>query len=154
MELAFARSARPRTDANCYLDLQVKRTTLSDSVPLVPVQIPVPQMLEGPGKGSTTLTQPVIFQMFFQQPQFVTQIVDQKFSIPTGKTAMIVAGKEQRENRSEYGAPVLSKIPYMNRLFKNVAYGRESCTTILLVTPRIIINNETSEVALPQDYSR
>jgi type II secretory pathway component GspD/PulD (secretin) len=43
------------------------------------------------------------------------------------------------ETRQEYGPPVLSRIPYVNRLFKNVGYGRESEKVFLMVTPRVIV---------------
>ena len=46
------------------------------------------------------------------------------------------------ENRNEFGPPFLSKIPYINRLFKNVGVGRESAHVMIMVTPRIIINSE------------
>ena len=49
------------------------------------------------------------------------------------------------EARSEYGPPVLSKLPYINRLFKNVAYGRETESLLIMVTPRIIIQEEEEE---------
>ncbi len=37
---------------------------------------------------------------------------------------------------------MLSKIPYLNRLFKNVSIGRETNTLMMTVTPRIIIPEE------------
>ena len=36
----------------------------------------------------------------------------------------------------------MSKLPYINRLFKNVGYGRETESLLMMVTPRIIINEE------------
>src|SRR5206468_8990955 len=55
------------------LNLTPQMTNLANAlVPLIPVQIPVPNLLEGPGAGTTTVGQPVIFQMFFQQPTFST----------------------------------------------------------------------------------
>jgi general secretion pathway protein D len=49
------------------------------------------------------------------------------------------------EERTEYGPPVLSKIPYVNRLFKNTGYGRDVESLLILVTPRIIIQEEEEE---------
>ena len=37
---------------------------------------------------------------------------------------------------------MLSKVPYVNRLFKNVGFGREAQSLLIMVTPRIIINAE------------
>jgi hypothetical protein len=45
-----------------------------------------------------------------------------------------------RETRQEFGPPVLSRIPYVNRLFRNVSYGRESEKVFLMVTPRVIVH--------------
>jgi general secretion pathway protein D len=53
--------------------------------------------------------------------------------------------KRLSEARSEYGPPVLSKIPYINRLFKNVGYGRDAESLLIMVTPRIIIQEEEEE---------
>ena len=56
---------------------------------------------------------------------------------------MILGGlKTLAEGRNEFGPPVLSKLPYIDRLFKNVGYGREAQSLLLMVTPRIIINAE------------
>ena len=37
---------------------------------------------------------------------------------------------------------MLSKIPYINRLFKNVGIGREARSLMMTITPRIIILEE------------
>ena len=47
-----------------------------------------------------------------------------------------------REQRDEVGTPFLSKLPYVSRLFKNVGVGRETESLMLMVTPRIIIQEE------------
>ena len=41
--------------------------------------------------------------------------------------------------------PILSKLPYINRLFKNVGIGRETQSLMMMVTPRIIIQEEEEE---------
>jgi general secretion pathway protein D len=38
--------------------------------------------------------------------------------------------------------PLLSKIPYVSRLFKNVGIGRDAQSLMMMVTPRIIIQEE------------
>ena len=42
--------------------------------------------------------------------------------------------------------PTMSKIPYLNRFFRNTAFGRETLTVLVLVTPRIIGEPETAHV--------
>ena len=65
--------------------------------------------------------------------------------MPDGGTVLLGGLKKLSEGRNEYGPPILSKIPYINRLFKNVGYGREASSLLMMVTPRIIINTEEEE---------
>jgi len=58
--------------------------------------------------------------------------------VPVGKTLMISGPERMQEVRTEFGAPILSKIPYVNRLFKNVGVGRELRRQVILVTCRVI----------------
>jgi general secretion pathway protein D len=37
---------------------------------------------------------------------------------------------------------MLNKMPYISRLFKNVGIGRETQSLMMMVTPRIIIQEE------------
>jgi general secretion pathway protein D len=37
------------------------------------------------------------------------------------------------------------QIPYVNWLFRNVGYGRERQTLLILVTPRVIIQAESEQ---------
>src|SRR5262249_20963532 len=69
--------------------------------------------------------------------------------VPDSGTLLIHCGKVTAEGRNEFGPPVLSKIPYVNRLFKNVGYGREEKDLFLLVTPRIIAGREGEEACEP-----
>ena len=50
--------------------------------------------------------------------------------------------KLMNEQRNELGPPILSKIPFINRLFKNVGYGRLTRNLMIMVTPRIVIQAE------------
>ena len=58
--------------------------------------------------------------------------------------------KTVQEGRNEFGPPFLSKIPYLNRLFKNVGIGRETKHIMIMVTPRIIISSEEELAQAPQ----
>jgi len=40
------------------------------------------------------------------------------------------------------GVPILNKMPYLSRLFKNTGVGRRAESRMLMVTPRIIIQEE------------
>ena len=50
--------------------------------------------------------------------------------------------KRLRESRNMAGVPILNKIPYISRLFKNTGVGRETSSLMLMVTPRIVILEE------------
>ena len=77
-----------------------------------------------------------------QLPTFAFTSVSTTVSVPDGGTILLGGIKRLRETRSEQGVPILSKIPYINRLFKNVGTGRETNSLMLMVTPRIIIQEE------------
>ncbi len=77
-----------------------------------------------------------------QLPSFSFITVTTTVSVPDGGTVLLGGIKRLSEGRSEFGVPILSKVPYINRLFKNVAIGRETQSLLMMVTPRIIIQEE------------
>ncbi len=86
-----------------------------------------------------------------QQPVFETVNVTTTVSVPDGGTVMLAGVKRLREGRNMAGVPILNKLPYISRLFKNTGVGRETESLILLVTPRIIIQEEEEELlGIPQ----
>ncbi|TWT73553.1 outer membrane porin HofQ [Posidoniimonas polymericola] len=87
-----------------------------------------------------------------QLPTFSFVSVSTTVSVPDGGTVLLGGIKRLSEGRSEVGVPLLSKLPYVNRLFKNVGIGRETDSLMMMVTPRIIIQEEEEEragVAIP-----
>jgi type II secretory pathway component GspD/PulD (secretin) len=109
----------------------------SATVPLFPITTFITPVFEGGAQG-----QPVPFTQFIQQPTFTTVTIQTTVSVPDGGTVLLGGLKLMNEGRNEFGPPVLSKLPYINRLFKNVGYGRDTSSLLLMVTPRIIINSE------------
>jgi type II secretory pathway component GspD/PulD (secretin)/tetratricopeptide (TPR) repeat protein len=109
----------------------------SANVPLFPVTVFITPVFEGGSQG-----QPIPFTQFYQQPSFSQIEVQTTVSVPDGGTVLLGGLKAMSEGRSEYGPPVISQIPYLNRLFKNVGIGRETRHIMIMVTPRIIINSE------------
>jgi type II secretory pathway component GspD/PulD (secretin) len=109
----------------------------SQTVNLFPVVVPIFAQLDGTGFG-----QPVVFTQFVQQPIINTVSVATTVAVPDGGTVLMGGLKLLSEERKEYGPPILSKIPYLNRLFKNTSYGREAQSLLIMVTPRIIIQEE------------
>ena len=77
-----------------------------------------------------------------QLPTFASTSVSTTVSVPDGGTILLGGIKRMSEGRAERGVPILSKIPYVSRLFRNVSAGRTSTSLMLMVTPRIIIQEE------------
>jgi general secretion pathway protein D len=77
-----------------------------------------------------------------QLPTLGVTSVQTTVNVPDGGTILLGGIKRLQEGRTERGVPILSKIPYVNRLFKNVGIGRTTNTLMMTVTPRIIIPEE------------
>ncbi len=87
-----------------------------------------------------------------QLPSFSFVSVVTTVSVPDGGTVLMGGIKRLSEGRNEFGVPLLSKLPYINRLFRNVSIGRETDSLMMMVTPRIIIQEEEEErlgIAVP-----
>jgi len=80
-----------------------------------------------------------------QQPSVAFVSVQTTVSVPDGGTVLLGGIKRLSEGRNQAGVPMLNKLPYVNRLFSNVAIGRETQSLMLMVTPRIIIQEEEEE---------
>lgn len=89
------------------------------------------------GGGQTiTVQQPVV-----EQVRVLTTV-----SVPDGGTILLGGIKRLKEGRNMSGVPILNKIPYVSRLFKNTGVGRETESLMLMITPRIIIQEEEEEL--------
>ncbi|OHB80955.1 MAG: hypothetical protein A2V98_17970 [Planctomycetes bacterium RBG_16_64_12] len=80
-----------------------------------------------------------------QLPTFSFVTVTTTVSVPDGGTVLLGGIKRLSEGRNEFGVPMLNKLPYISRLFKNVGIGREAQSLMMMVTPRIIIQEEEEE---------
>ncbi len=92
------------------------------------------------GGGSTAGT--------LQLPITSNLTVSTVVSVPDGGTVLLGGIKRLREGRNMAGVPILNKIPYISRLFKNSGVGRETESVMLMVTPRIIIQEEEEELII------
>jgi type II secretory pathway component GspD/PulD (secretin) len=80
-----------------------------------------------------------------QLPNTTTNTVTTTVTVPDGGTVLLGGVKTLNETRTENGVPILSKIPMIDRLFRNVGIGRATTSLMLMVTPRIIILEEEEE---------
>ena len=83
--------------------------------------------------------------MTVQLPVLSVTSISTVVSVPDGGTVLMGGIKTLQESRAEQGVPFLSNVPYINRLFKNVGVGQETSNFMLMVTPRIIIQQEIEE---------
>jgi len=136
VELGFnvSLTATPAADESTVkLSLDARVTELADgAAPKTPVTMEL-KGVTADGKPTT-----VPFTQFVDQPKVVTRAVKDSLTVPTGHSAILYAGPATREQRTESGPPMLSKIPYVSRLFKNVAYGKETDHLLVVVTPTVL----------------
>ena len=93
---------------------------------------------EDEGQDFETVNEGVTIQL----PVLAQTSVSTVVSVPDGGTVLMGGIKRMAESRTERGVPFLSNLPYVNRLFKNVGIGRETSNLMMMVTPRIIIQEE------------
>ena len=132
----FRISACPKVSADrrfVQVNLDMNQTDLaSPAVPQFPVTIQI--------KGDQD--KPIPFTQYLQQPKVNALRIQKTVTIPDGGTVLLGGLKRETEVRHEDDTPVLSRVPYVNRLFKNVGYGRETQMVYVLVTPRIVVPEE------------
>ncbi len=116
------------------LHFQAEHTyPISPNATLIPVTTQITPVFEGGFMG-----EPIPFTQFIQQPKFRTLKSDSCFTIADGGTMLIDTGMMERDIRVEREVPVLGKLPYLNRLFRNVAYEHVSEHLLVMVTAKVI----------------
>ena len=92
------------------------------------------------GAGVSTHHSSLAFVMSYQilQTDIITNRSSETDSVFYGLQGTIVLDGVLGRNRP----PVLNRVPYVNRLFRNTGVGRETESLQLMVTPRIIIQDE------------
>jgi hypothetical protein len=139
-KLGLCMTAQPVVSADrrfVRLYLKIDQTELaSPVVPLLPVTIPMEKI----GTGEA-----VPFSFYLQQPRLATLNIEKTVAIPDRGTVIFAGCKKVKEVSYESRAPVLGDIPFLNTLFNNIAYRPESEKVLVLVTPRIIVNEEAEE---------
>ncbi len=83
----------------------------------------------------------------------VTQ-VRTSVSVPDGATLLLGGQTLAGETTREQGVPVLSKIPFLKRLFTNRATSQDEQILLILVKPTILIQREQEQRQFPQLTSR
>ncbi len=119
------------------LSLNVDLSSLGEpKADLIPVPVPVWSPSKPDGETFTQL---------IQCPRITRLALDGSIKVPQGETALISGWKRDREVRTEVSTPILSDIPYLNRLFTNVGYSRRKECVLMMVTPRVIVPEEEQD---------
>src|SRR5262245_58821338 len=122
--------------------------------PMIPVQIPVPQILYGPGKGFTAGPPEKIFQMFFPAPRATIFQINSAASVPADGFASLGGFDSSMSASNEFGVPGLGHIPYAGRLFRNVGQGSSTSRVGLGITARVFSLLEEDERLLAEAGTR
>lgn len=84
-----------------------------------------------------------------QQPELQITEVRTTVSVPDSGTLLIGGQTLAGELEREAGVPVLSKIPFLKRLFTNRSVAKDDQVLLILVKPTIIIQREQEEKQFP-----
>lgn len=70
-------------------------------------------------------------------------------SVPDGGTLLLGGLTQAGESENEVGVPVLSKIPFIKRLFTNRSMAKDENVVLVLVKPTIVIQKEVEAKSFP-----
>jgi type II secretory pathway component GspD/PulD (secretin) len=90
-----------------------------------------------------------VFEGEIQLPKLEGTQIATTVSVPDKGTVLLGGARKVSEFELEIGVPVLSKVPWLNRLFTNRASEKTELTTLLLVRPEIIIQQENESILFP-----
>ncbi len=128
-----------------YLDLTPQLGRLIALVPLTESSIVTPVTT---GVGVTT-TAPEIISGTLQLPTLEYDIIETSCAVPDGATLLLGGQTLAGETSREQGVPILSKIPFLKRLFTNRASSQDEQVLLILVKPTILIQHEQEQKQFP-----
>lgn len=88
-------------------------------------------------------------QTFVQLPEFEITQVQTTVSVPDRGTLLLGGQTLMGEVERESGVPVLSKIPFLKRLFTNRGTARDQQILLILIKPTIILQREIEQNSFP-----
>jgi general secretion pathway protein D len=107
-----------------------------------------------PVGNAITGTTPQIVSGTLQLPTIDLTIVETSVSVPDGATLLLGGQTLAAETTREQGVPVLSKIPFLKRLFTNRATAQDEQILLILVKPTILIQHEQEIKSFPSLSSK
>jgi general secretion pathway protein D len=127
-----------------YLDM---RPELSRLLALVPVTESAAIVIPSANPLAPSSTE-VISGTLQLPTQFYTS-VRTSCSVPDGATLLLGGQTLAGETEREQGVPILSKIPFLKRLFTNRANSQDEQILLILVKPTILIQHEQEQKQFP-----
>jgi len=100
------------------------------------------QFAVGSGIGVATIAE-------IELPEVALKDLQTTVSVPDGGTLLLGGQKLSGQVEREVGPPVLSKVPVLNRFFTARGSTRDEQTLLILVKPRIIIQQDYETAAFP-----
>jgi len=92
---------------------------------------------------------PTILSGTIEAPELELTNLRTTVSVPDKGTLMLGGQRLVGEIEVEAGVPVLSKLPYINRLFTNRSKIKDERTLLILIKPTIIIQTEEEDLNYP-----
>lgn len=121
------------------LEANFKHTRLNGEVELVPYTTFITPVFEGGSLGK-----PIPFTQYLQAPDVKTEKIEKTVVVPDGGTIVLGGWNEDASK------PVMRKIPYINRLFKNPGASTET-EVIVLATARIVRSEPVEVAPMPRE---
>lgn len=115
------------------VDLKARHQSIEGPVELEPVTMLVTPAFEGGSQGK-----PVPFTQFVQKPRVKSKEFATAATLAGGTVAVFDGGSLSNEVRMESGPPVVSQIPYLNRLFKNQAIATVTTRVLVIATAEVV----------------
>jgi len=106
------------------------------------------QIVNGIGNASAASTLTV------EEPTTDTTIVETTARVPDGGTLLLGGQTIAGEIETEIGPPIVSKIPFLKRLFTNVSTAKDEQVLLILVKPTIILSQEAEAKRFPMLSSK
>ncbi|MGE5612021.1 MAG: hypothetical protein ACM359_22430 [Bacillota bacterium] len=103
----------------------------------------------GNNGGNNTPGQPDVMQANVQLPIINVTAVNTIVSVPDGGTLLLGGQTIAGEVELEEGVPILSKIPFIKRLFTNKSTAKDEQILLILCKPTIIIHREIEQQQFP-----
>ncbi|MBN2456931.1 MAG: hypothetical protein JXB29_10445 [Sedimentisphaerales bacterium] len=139
------------------VDTEENTLTLGSILNITPTIMPdrkhvllniVTQLVDFLGFESYELYSPVGTSWTVEWPASEVSQVQTRVSVPDTGTLLLGGQKVVVEQEIEAGVPVLSKVPFIGRLFSNRAKIRDEKILLILVKPTIILQEEAEAKAL------